>query len=149
MRYEIKLEGLDHGTGGTYTATEFRCEDSFLERMVSNFGGEGVTLSELVREVGEEISAHLHFEFENAVCADESEDSEYSFEDCLDERGYFVCDGEGDWEARVYHGWGMSDTVALTAGGPIARALEHELGTAYLVETYLGHLKNVPLPAVA
>lgn len=149
MRYEVKLEGLDMGTGGMYTATEFRCERSFLDRMVSNFGGEGVTLDELVREVGEEISAHLHFEFENAVDADESEDSDYSYEDRFDERGYFVCDGEGDWEARVYHGWGMSDTVALTAGRPIAKALMHEIGAAYLADMYLGHLKDVPIVAVA
>ena len=130
MRYEIKLEGADYGTGGTYTATEFRCERSFLDRMVRNFGGEGVPLVDLVREVGEEISAHLHLEFENAVCSE----TEYTVEDCTDERGFFVCDSEGDWEARVYHGWGMSDTVALTAGEPIAKALAEKIGAAYLAD---------------
>ena len=149
MRYEVKLEGLDMGTGGMYTATEFRCERSFLDRMVSNFGGEDVSLSELVYEVGQEISAHLHFEFENAVCADECAETEFTYEDYFDDRGYFVCDGEGDWEARLYHGWGMSDTVALTAGEPIAKALEQELGAAYLADLYLGHMKDVPLRTVA
>lgn len=128
MRYEVKFEGVDYGTAA-YTKTEFACEASFLDRVdtndvITNFDG-------FVEDVGEEISAQVWFDWENLLCAVDSDESELTEEDLEDEEGYYVYD-DGDVRARIYHGWGMSDTIALTVGAVIANAMRDQLREYWL-----------------
>ena len=116
MRYEVKFNGTDHGTAMP-TATEFACTASFLDNVplndsITNFDG-------FVRDVGEEISAHLYFDWESALDAVDEDELE-------DEDGYYVLD-DGNIRVRLYHGWGMSDTIALTVGAVIVGQMREQL----------------------
>ena len=121
MQYAVKFGGYDSNSAA-HSATEFACTEEFLNNVqtndvITNFDG-------FVEDVGEEISAQVWFGWESNCDYIESEGLEDDYFD--DEEGYWVYEDWG-FETRMYHGWGMSDTIALTVGAVIANAMRDQL----------------------
>ena len=91
--------------GGHKLTLEFTCEESFLERQIDQYGNEG--LDYLVTETAKDIAGHVYIDIADA----ENDDHPY------------VYDGDGDWKITIHSMLGVTDTLADTCGGPIARKL--------------------------
>ena len=121
MQYSVKFSGYDSNSAAN-SATEFACTEEFLDSVptndvIANFDG-------FVADVGEEISGQLWAAWEGCCEHIEAEGLEDdAFEDA---EGYWAYEDWG-FETRIYHGWGMSDTIALTVGELIANAMRSQL----------------------
>ena len=120
MYIETQFDGLDYGTGGTYTATEFRCEKALLDQCADRIGSFGGFYQNFI----DEVSCMTHWHWECDLEAVEAGDVDEEI--LADERGYYIAEAD-NFTIGLYHGWGMADTVALSCGAVIARVLFPEL----------------------
>ena len=96
--------------GGHELTLEFTCEDTFLERQIDTYGNEG--LDYLVEETAKDIAGHVYIDIADTIT-----------NDCLDEDIPYEYEGDGDWKITIHSVFGVTDTLADTCGGPIAKRL--------------------------
>ena len=117
MTTRIRIETTDGMMlqGGHELTMQFSCDDSFLQRQIDTYGNEG--LDYLVEETAKDISGHIFIDLDSEEEGEEDRDEGY------DHLAPYRYDGEGDWTLTIHSVFGVTDTLADTCGGPIAKRL--------------------------